>query len=82
MNSIEQYNKHFNSFKISEELTQFLNNYGEKNIKPNYENFVDIANDETKYTINFTIEENSIDYILYQNYIFFRSIVLEYKLIK
>ena len=62
-NSIEEYKAHNKTFKISEEINNFLNNYGENSIKPNFENFINVVNEATKDKINSTVERNSIDYI-------------------
>ena len=66
-NSIEDYKVHFKTFKISDDINNFLNNYAEKSIKPNFEKFIDIANEATKDKINSTVERNSIDYINFFN---------------
>ena len=66
-NSIEEYKVHFKTFKISEDINDFLNNYGENSIKPNFENFINVVNEATKDKINSTIERNSLDYVNFFN---------------
>ena len=67
LNSIERYKKHFNTFKISDDLTRFLNNYGDNSIKPNFEQFINVVNEATKDKISSTVETNAVDYINYFN---------------
>ena len=42
--SINEYKNFFNSFKINNEFVNFLNNYGEKNIKPVFSNLIILIN--------------------------------------
>ena len=42
--SINEYKNFFNSFKINNEFVDFLNNYGEKNIKPVFSNLIILIN--------------------------------------
>ena len=60
--SIDRYNSHFNSFKISENLVDFLNNFGKNNILPKFDGVMSILNSETKDNIIKTIDKNSLDY--------------------
>ena len=39
LNSIKEYNNHFNSFKIPEELIKFLDTYGDNVIQRAYDGF-------------------------------------------
>ena len=63
LNSINKYNEHFNNFSISKDLGQFLNNYGENSVKPNFQQFINLVNEATKNKIILTVDQNSLDYI-------------------
>ncbi len=65
--SIEKFNSHLNTFKISEELINYLNGYGETKIKPIYESFINLLNNETKHTVILYIEGNYKNYEKYLN---------------
>ena len=67
LNSIKKYKAHFNTFKISDDISQFLNNYGDNSIKPKFEQFVNLVNEATKDKIYSTIEANALDYINHFN---------------
>ena len=56
-----------NTFKISEELINYLNGYGEKKIKPIYDSFINLLNNETKHTVILYIEGNYKNYEQYLN---------------
>ena len=65
--SINKFNSHFNTFKISENLPNFLNNFGKINVYPKFINLIDILNFETKNGIIKTVDKNSLDYKNYYN---------------
>ena len=56
-----------NTFQISEELINYLNDYGEIKIKPFYESLINLLNSKTKNRIIFSIEENCKNYEKYFN---------------
>ena len=63
LNSIDEYNKYINnSFKISEEMKLYLNDYGKNIIKPSYEKLKIFLNRLTKDKILPNIDKNSKDY--------------------
>ena len=63
LSSIKKYNEHFHNFSISKDLIQFLDNYADNSVKPNFQQFINVVNDATKNKIIFTVEQNSLDYI-------------------
>ena len=63
LDSIEKFNSHLNKVKISEQLINYLNSYGETKIRPIYESMIEFLNYETKDKIIANIEENSQNYI-------------------
>ena len=65
--SIDRFNFHFNTFQISENLANFLNNFGELNIQPKFEGIIGILNHETKDMIVNSLNKNSIEYKNYYN---------------
>ena len=52
----------FDSFKISEEIIEYLNNYGEKNIKPIYNEFKSKIDEISKNQIILNFEKNAKNY--------------------
>ena len=62
LQSINLYNSHFNSFKISDELKEYLNNFGNLKVKPSYESITSLLNEVSKYEIIKNLEENSRQY--------------------
>ena len=63
INILEQINQyHSNHFKISEEFIQYINNYGENNIKPIYNEFKSKIDEITKNQIINNFEKNSKNY--------------------
>ena len=62
INSIEKINYHLSTFKISEELINYFENYGETKVKPSYGLIINILNNKIKNTLILNIEEK------YQNY--------------
>ena len=67
LNSIEKFNNHFNTFKISNGLIDYLNYYGETQIQPFYKSLIDILDEATKDAIILNIEENCHNYEEYFN---------------
>ena len=67
IDSIKKFNSHLNTFQISEELINYLNDYGEIKIKPFYESLINLLNSKTKNRIIFSIEENCKNYEKYFN---------------
>ncbi len=65
--SIDRFNSHFNTFQISENLENFLNNFGELNIQPKFDGILGILNHETKNIIVNTLDKNSMEYKNYYN---------------
>ena len=65
LNSIDEYNKHFETFKISEYLENFLNYYGTLNVEPKFNRLIDIMNQATKNGILENMDKNSEDYLNY-----------------
>ena len=67
LNSINEYNSHLTSFRILDELIEYLNNYGQNNIKPIYDEFKKqldiISNNQIKsnFEKNSKAYENSYD---------------------
>ena len=59
MDSINEYNKYFESFKISQDIYDFLNNYGTSTIKPIFEKFKNELNKATKDKLTENVDENS-----------------------
>ena len=62
LESIKEYNTFFNSFKIPDELINFLNNYGFNTIQPNYKGLEELLNKETKSITIQNLEKNSKDF--------------------
>ena len=67
LNLIEKYKNHFYKFKISNELVNFLNGYGESKIQPFYKSLLSLLDTETKDKIIINVEKNSQDYEKYYN---------------
>ena len=63
--SINKYNTHFDTFKISENLENFLNYFGTLNIQPKFGKVLDIFYDATNAGIVDIIQHNSDDYFNY-----------------
>jgi hypothetical protein len=59
LNVIEEIHKHFDSFKISKELEDFLNNFAEKKILSLHQEIANIFNDAIKYD---NLNKNYEDY--------------------
>ena len=62
LESIKEYNTFFNSFKIPDELINFLNNYGFNTIQPNYDGLEELLNKETKSITIQNLEKNSKEF--------------------
>jgi hypothetical protein len=57
--SINAYKDNFDKFEISEELFNYLNNYGKNVIQPSYDNLEKLLNKATKDLILTNLESNS-----------------------
>ena len=73
LDSINEYNLHLNLFKISNDFTEFLNNFGNNNIKPIYDEFNEkLEKISDNQFINFEINSkninNSYDFNIFVNY--------------
>ena len=62
LDAISEYNKFFESFSISNDIKEFLNNYGIKTIQPVFENFKIQLNKATKDKIMQNIDKNSKEF--------------------
>ena len=62
LNSIEEYKKHFDSFKLPIELIDFILDYGNNIIKPSYEDLENLINKETKNLTFNNIEKKSQEF--------------------
>ena len=60
--SINEYNSHFNTFKISEDLEELLDNFGKMNIQPKFDGIIKALNFEVKNIILNKIDKNSLEY--------------------
>ena len=67
LRSINKFNTHFTAFNISDNLVDYLNNFGKNNIQPKFDGILDILNKETKNKITETIGKNSKNYLEYFN---------------
>ncbi len=67
LDSIKKFNSNLNTFKISDELINYLNSYGETKIKPSYELLINSLNNETNNKIILNLEETSKNYEKYFN---------------
>jgi len=65
--SIDSFYSHFKTFQISENLEDFLNNFGALNIQPKFDSILKVLNRETKDVIVNTLDRNSIEYKNYYN---------------
>ena len=83
LDSINEYNNYFNSFKIPEEFIKFLNSYGKSTIEPTYKGLENLLNKETKnLTIQF-LDKNSEEYEkIYNTDKFYEEMNKTYKSIK
>ena len=64
LNSINEFNSHFNTFKISENLPNFLNNFGINYIYPEFSGLINLISKNTDLK---TIDKNFKDYLNYLN---------------
>ena len=60
--SIERFNSHLNTFQISENLKDFLNNFGAKNIQPKFNRIMELLDYGAKENIINKIDINSLNY--------------------
>jgi len=60
--SIEKYKDHLKTFKISEELVEYLNNFGSNEISPLYQNFQSIMINLNKDSVLLNLEAKSEEY--------------------
>ena len=65
--SLDKYNNNSNTFKISENLENFLYNYGSDNIQPKFTRILNIFNEAAKNGIEDTVEKNADNYINYHS---------------
>lgn len=63
LKAIDEYNKHFNSFKIPEEVKSYLDNYAKVNIIPNYNYTEDIYSIYLKDYVIKHLENNSENFL-------------------
>ena len=61
LNLVEEIQKHFDSFKISKEIEDFLNNFAEKKILSLHQGIKNIFDDKTKYILD-NLNKNSENY--------------------
>jgi len=81
--SIYLFNSHLNSFQISQDLENYLYNFGTMNIQPKFNGIKDILNNEAKYIIVNKIDKNSLEYKnYYDNKEFIEKVNLTNKEIK
>ena len=81
--SIDRFNSHFKTFQISENLEDFLNNFGTLNIQPKFKNIMEVLNYETKNIISKTMAKNILEYKNYYNKEeFIENVDLAYKEIR
>ena len=59
LNSINQYNTHFNSFKIPDQLINFFESYGDNTIQRAYDGIETFINTQTKNLTLTNLEKNS-----------------------
>jgi len=60
--SVYLFNSHCNSFQISQDLEDYLYNFGIMNIQPKFNGIMKILNNEAKYIIVNKIDNNSLEY--------------------
>ena len=61
-NAIKEYVDYFNTFKINQDLLNYVENFGNVKIKPLYEKFLSFMNELTKHQIVDNIETNAQNY--------------------
>ena len=59
---VDRFNSHFNTFKISDNLIDFLNNFGEMNIQPKFKEIIGILNYEVRDIVVNKIDKNYLEY--------------------
>ena len=62
LNSIEEYNNYFNTFKLPEDLIEYSLNYGNIRIKPCYEKLESFINKEAKLSTLKSIDEKYLEF--------------------
>jgi hypothetical protein len=62
LDSIKNYNNHFKSFKIPDDLIEYMNNFGKNVIQPSYKGLESLINRETKLLTLEHLEKNSDNY--------------------
>ena len=67
LSAIKKYNDYFDTFKISENLGNFLNYFGILNVQPKFTRLIDLYNEATNDGILNAIVQNSDDYLNYYN---------------
>ena len=67
LDSIKEYDNYFNSFKVPQDLINFINNYGKTTIQPAYIPIETLLNKETKALTLKHLNENVKDYEDYYN---------------
>ena len=60
VNAVDNYNTHFNSFTLPDEVINYLNNYVFNEIKPKYEEIKNIIDIATKDLILSNLDQNSL----------------------
>lgn len=65
LDSIKEYDNYFNSFKIPQDLINFINSYGTTFIQPAFEKIETLINKETKNLTKKYLDKNSQDYEKY-----------------
>ena len=62
IDTISEYNNHFYSFKLPEQLIEYINNYGRNTIKPYFEKIESLVNRQTKYLTLNSLENKVNEY--------------------
>ena len=75
LNAIDEYNSHFSSFKISEDVNTFLINFGENIIEPKYKNIKELLDKRTEELILNNLENLSNEFMIAYSFDNFREIV-------
>ena len=63
MDLISEYNNHYASFKLPEELIEYSYNFGKLNIKPYFERIESLINKQTKFLTLNNIEKNFNEFV-------------------
>ena len=62
LKAVNEYSSHFNTFKISNDIIQFLDNYGKDIIYPKYQGIKNKIDENTKDLVIKNLEKNSDDF--------------------